>query len=65
MEKTEAASVQLTTEPIKKLSGRDRFKMKWQQAHTNAAVMTTPKVESTAALPAVGLACSQFVEYPP
>ena len=57
--------MQLTTEPIKKLSGRDSFKMKWQKAPTNAAVMATPKVESTAALPAAGFARSQFVDYPP
>ena len=65
MEKTEAASVELMTEPISKLSSNPTCSTMWQKPPTATAVRKTPTVESRMARPATGFAALHFVPKPP
>lgn len=65
MEKTDAASVELMTEPIKKLSKGPKRRTKWQNRAVSPAVSTTPRVDRQIALAATGRAAFQLVPKPP
>ena len=65
MENTEAASVELITEPVRKLVRGGNPNAKWQKRAVSRAVIATPRVDNTTALAAAGLAASQRVPNPP
>ena len=65
MEKTVAASVELITAPIRKLSSQAHPRAKWQNSPTKEAVSATPNVESIPASMAMGLADFHLVPKPP
>ena len=62
---TDAASVEPTSEPIRKLSVQSIPNAKWQKTPVSPDVTTTPAVDSRIAFVATDLACSQFVPNPP
>lgn len=65
MEKTDAASVEPTTEPTKRPSSNVVPKTKWQKSPVSTAVTTTPTVDSRMDGTATGLAIFQLVPRPP
>ena len=65
IEKTEAASVELKTEPIRKPSVHCIPSTNVQNTVTDKAVSTTPIKDSRMALAATGLAVFHFVPKPP
>ena len=65
IEKTDAASVELIKEPIKKLSANSILSAKKQNRPVRPAVKTTPAVDSKTARPTTGFAALHFVPYPP
>ena len=65
MENTVAASVELMTAPIRKLSSQAHPSAKWQNSPTRTAVRATPTVASSPASTATGLADFHLVPKPP
>ncbi len=65
MENTEAASVELISEPIKKLSAGSIPSTPQQNNPVPPAVSTTPAVESSTARPITGFAALHLVPKPP
>ena len=65
IENTDAASVELITEPISMLSIHDQPNAKWQNSPVSPAVRTTPNDASRTASLAIGRADSQRVPNPP
>ena len=65
MENTEAASVELTTEPMRRLSTQPHPSAKWQKSPVSPAVRNTPKLASSPAGRATQRADSQRVPKPP
>ena len=65
MEKTDAASVEAMTDPMRKLRSHGSPRMKWMNPPVKRAVTTTPALESTIAGAATGFAMDQFVPKPP
>ena len=65
MENTLAASVELITAPVRKLSRGEKPRAKRQNRAVSRAVSTTPRVDRVTALPAMGRAASHRVPKPP
>ena len=65
MENTDAASVELITAPVRKLARGEKSSTKKQKRAVSRAVTATPRVESTTARAAAGLAASHRVPKPP
>ena len=65
MENTDAASVELTTEPSRKPSTHPHRRAKWQNSPVSPAVRITPKEASSDASRAMGLAASHLLPKPP
>lgn len=65
MEKTEAASVELTTAPRRKLSAHPHRSAKWQNKPVRPAVTTTPNDASSTDSCTTGFTASQRVPKPP
>ena len=65
IENTDAASVELMTEPISMLSIQDQPNAKWQNSPVSPAVRTTPRDARRTASLAIGRADSQRVPNPP
>ena len=65
MENTDAASVELMTAPVRKLSRAEKPSAKWQNSAVSSAVTATPRVDSTTARAAAGRAASQRVPKQP
>ena len=65
MEKTDAASVELRTEPIRKLNLGSIPRTSQQKSPVTPAVIRTPIEASRPALSATGRACFQLVPKPP
>lgn len=65
IEKTEAASVEPITEPIKRLSEKAIESTKWQKSAVNKVVNITPRLDISTEGRATLLASSQFVPKPP
>ena len=65
MAKTDAASVELMTEPNRKLSSTGILSICQQKRPTRPAVATVPTEDSTMAFAATGRAALHFVPKPP
>ena len=65
MANTDAASVELITDPIRKLSTGSVLSTKRQNKPTSADVMITPADDSNEAFNATGRATLHFVPKPP
>ena len=65
IEKTEAASVELTTAPSRKLSPHPHRRAKWQNNPVSPAVTTTPADASSTDSRTTGFTASHRVPKPP
>ena len=65
MEKTDAASVEEMTAPIRKLSATPRSRMKWASAASPKAERTTPTVDKRTDALRTGRAALRLVPKPP
>jgi hypothetical protein len=65
MENTDAASVEDTTDPMRKLSHRGSPRTTWASPASRSADPATPSVDRTAAAPSTGRAACSLVPKPP